>query len=52
MHVHDECVAEIPEIDSEKYLKEMNSILCKKPEWALDLPLGAEGYITNFYKKD
>lgn len=54
MHVHDEIVCEIPddEMDAKEDLEIMNSIMGEKISWAEGLPLGADGYITKFYKKD
>lgn len=52
MHVHDEIVCEVPEQDSEKYLKEIERIMSVPIDWADDLNLTADGYVTPFYKKD
>jgi len=53
MHVHDEAVAEIPNnSESENQLKYMCEIMGEEVPWAVGLPLNADGYITNFYKKD
>ncbi len=52
MHVHDEDVAEISRINTEKSLSDMYKLMCKAPAWAAGLPLKAAGYITPFYKKD
>jgi DNA polymerase len=53
MHVHDEVIAEIPCDGKEKETyNEMVRIMSTPPEWAKDLPLNADGYITPFYKKD
>jgi DNA polymerase len=49
MHVHDEVVCE--EVDGEA-LKKMCSIMGQEVEWAKGLPLGADGYVTKYYKKD
>ena len=48
MHVHDEIIVESPEKD----LQEMIKIMTETPSWAKDLPLRAEGFISNFYMKD
>lgn len=48
MHVHDEVIVESPEKD----LQEMIKVMTETPSWANDLPLRAEGFISNFYMKD
>lgn len=53
MHVHDEAIAEIPDDGNTKeYYDNMVKIMSNPPQWAHDLPLNADGYITKFYKKD
>lgn len=56
MHVHDECICEVPESEAEARLNEMNSIMGQNPEWTKILPIGiplkADGYVTKYYKKD
>ncbi|SDB96812.1 DNA polymerase [Shouchella lonarensis] len=49
MHVHDEVVIEAPESTS---LEEVEEIMSRPIEWAKDLPLDADGFVTNYYKKD
>lgn len=49
MHSHDEIVAEVPE-DFED-LDRFNQIMCALPEWCKDLPLEAEGFICDRYRK-
>jgi len=49
MHIHDEVVVEI---SKEKELEKICNIMAVKPSWATGLPLGADGYISPFYKKD
>jgi DNA polymerase len=51
-HVHDEAGAEVPLHDSVGQLQNMCRIMAIPPVWAADLPLGADGYVTPFYKKD
>lgn len=51
-HVHDEVIIEVPEETAEDDLKEIIRIMCEPPEWAHDLPLNAEGFVTPFYMKD
>lgn len=53
MHVHDEVIVEIPRDGHEQdNYNRMVSIMKQVPDWASDLPLNADGYITPFYKKD
>jgi len=52
MHVHDEAVAEVPKTQADQRLNEMCEIMANGPEWSEGLPLNADGYITNYYKKD
>lgn len=52
MHVHDEVVCEVPtEIGGEE-LENILAIMGQGPAWSKGLPLGAEGYTCNYYKKD
>lgn len=49
MHVHDEVVIEAgPEVR----LDDITSIMSQTPQWAGNLLLRADGYETDFYKKD
>ena len=50
MHIHDEAVLEVPEGTSS--VEEICSIMGEAPEWAAALPLRADGYECDFYKKD
>lgn len=56
MHVHDECICEVPEGQADAHLNRMNNIMAENPEWTKILPMGiplkADGYVTKFYKKD
>lgn len=51
-HIHDENIAEIPKGNAKAHHDEMIRIMSIPPEWASDLPLRAEGYVTPFYCKD
>jgi DNA polymerase bacteriophage-type len=50
MTVHDEIVLEIP--DGAVTLEEVESEMCRLPEWAAGWPIAAEGWIDQRYKKD
>lgn len=50
MHCHDEIIAEVP--DSMGSVDEMCRVMAEQPEWAEGLPLRADGYECDFYKKD
>lgn len=51
-HIHDECLVEVPKENAQAHYEEMARIMGMPPEWALDLPLRADGYVTPFYLKD
>lgn len=52
-HIHDECIVEVPKDGSEKqYYDVMAALMSTPPDWASDLPLRADGYLTPYYKKD
>lgn len=50
MHIHDEAVIEVP--DGVSSVDEICRIMSEAPEWADGLPLRADGYECEFYKKD
>lgn len=52
LHVHDEAVAECEESEGDATLEKMCGIMSRGLPWADGLPLGAEGYVTPYYKKD
>jgi len=47
--VHDEIVLEVPEDQAEVCLTRARECLATTPSWALDLPLAAEGGVSNRY---
>jgi DNA polymerase len=51
-HVHDEVIVEVAKETSDFQLEIVEEIMGQAPPWASDLPLGADGYVTNYYKKD
>lgn len=50
MHIHDGVVLEVP--DGVSSVEEVCSIMAEQPDWAVGLPLRADGYECAFYKKD
>jgi DNA polymerase len=48
--VHDEAITEV--YVSVEDSKELDMLLCVKPEWAETIPLQAKGYVGKHYKKD
>lgn len=52
-HIHDEVIAEISKTTTnENNLQDMINLMCKGPEWAEGLPLNADGFISEYYKKE
>ena len=51
-HVHDEVVVEVPAQGAEGHLKWLSALMCEAPEWARDLPLAADGYTCESYRKE
>lgn len=49
-HIHDEVVVDAP--PGRQCLEEMERILTEPPEWAEGLPLNADGWANEFFKKD
>jgi DNA polymerase len=52
MHVHDEVVADIPDLSTDYVIGEMCRILGEEVDWARGLGTPAEGFVTPYYKKD
>ncbi len=50
-HIHDEVVMEIPKGGSQS-LEEAIEIMCRVPPWAEGLPLNADGFEGEYYKKE
>lgn len=50
MHVHDEVVIEAP--NGQFSADQICRIISKSPQWASDLPLGAEGFECEYYRKN
>jgi len=52
MHVHDEVIVEVPKNNAEEHLKTIESIMGMPVSWAPGLYLTADGFISEYYKKD
>lgn len=58
MHVHDEVICEVPATSSDgtdfrqQELDWMESIMGQSPTWAQDLILTADGFYSDYYRKD
>lgn len=51
LSVHDELISETP--DNDKYsVEELNKLICIRQKWAKDLPLFADGYSAQRYRKE
>ena len=50
-HIHDEVILEIPEKGGQG-LDEAIRIMCRAPLWAEGLPLNADGFTGEYYKKE
>lgn len=51
-HIHDEIIAEVLQNNNNFSLENAIKIMCKTPEWAEGLPLNADGFTNDFYKKE
>jgi len=52
MHVHDEVIIEAPISEGAMSLDQALTTMSQPIPWAPGLPLRADGYITNYYRKD
>lgn len=50
-HIHDEIISEIP-IGGTQSLDEAIELMCRIAPWAEGLPLNADGFTGNYYKKE
>lgn len=51
MHVHDEIVCEVNKKNTELTLELMEKLMSEVPDWAKDLPMAAEGWRGERYRK-
>lgn len=51
-HIHDEIISEVPKNDNRFSLENAIKLMCKVPEWAEGLPLNADGFTSDYYKKE
>lgn len=51
-HIHDEVIAEVPKSNPYLNLENAIKIMCKTPKWAEGLPLNADGFTNEYYKKE
>lgn len=51
-HIHDEIIAEVPKNDNRFSLENAIKLMCQVPEWVEGLPLNADGFTSNYYKKE
>ena len=55
MHVHDEIICDVyaaDQEDKERKLRKLKDLMGRSPKWAEDLILTAEGFYSDYYKKD
>ena len=52
MHVHDEVIVEVPAEDAEGHLKRIEELMGESIEWAPGLLLTADGFTSEYYRKD
>lgn len=52
MHVHDEVICEVPKNSKIYNLENIIKIMCQVPKWAEGLTLNADGFTSDYYKKD
>lgn len=50
-HIHDEVILEIPK-GGRQSLDEAIQLMCRVPKWAEGLPLNADGFTGDYYKKE
>lgn len=50
--IHDEIIAEVPKNDNRFSLENAIQLMCTVPKWAEGLPLNADGFTNDYYKKE
>lgn len=51
-HIHDEIISEVPKGNNKFSLEDAIKLMCKVPDWAEGLPLNADGFTSEYYKKE
>lgn len=51
-HVHDEIICEVPEAEAQESLQRLEELMAEPIEWAPGLLLTADGFVSDYYKKD
>lgn len=51
-HIHDECICEVPKNEERFSLENAIKVMCQNPIWADGLPLNADGFTNDYYKKE
>lgn len=51
-HIHDEVICEVPKNNDRFALNNAIKIMCQAPDWADGLPLNADGFENDYYKKE
>lgn len=51
LHVHDEIVCEVPSEDAEAGLELLEYLMKDLPDWGEGMPIGAEGFLCERYRK-
>ena len=52
MHVHDEVIVEVPSEDAEGHLERIEELMGEPIDWAPGLILTADGFTSEYYRKD
>lgn len=52
MHVHDEVIVEVPSEDAKGHLKKIENLMGEPIDWAPGLILTADGFTSEYYRKD
>lgn len=51
-HVHDEIICEVPADRAEESLQILEDLMAEPIDWAPGLILTADGFVSDYYKKD